>query len=302
MNNNLITIIIYSSVFIFFVFLFLIFYIVFNKKINYWLKYYNKAKLMFNDENIIESIFNTNNLSKRYLETNWKLILLIYTLLLGSQLGIESVATALLIGFFFPSIYIPIICFILIVIKTTVLFYFFKWEVKKMHNYTNKKFYKTKQTYKYVFSAVVPVGVNKKDNIDIWNLIYKLYYKSLNYIKDYKCFLFWTEVYTDKDRLEFKINNRVRNIPDVDKTSFDITYVSIVKEYKIIEKIFEYKIIDFNSKEELTKEQIINYLVSKIFILSTTYIEQFWPEMIILNPKKCVDKALNFYDEWFENN
>lgn len=131
MSNNLTTIVIYSSVYIFFVIVFLIFYIVFNKKINYWLKYYNKAKVMFKNENIIESIFNTNNLSKRYLETNWKLILLIYTLLLGSQLGIESVATALLIGFFFPSMYIPIICFILIVIKTTVLFYFFKWEVKK---------------------------------------------------------------------------------------------------------------------------------------------------------------------------
>lgn len=297
MSNNLITIIIFLSVFIFFIIPFIVIFVIFKKMIDYWQKYFNKAKWLLNNDELIKNIFNINNLSKRFFEANWNPILLAYTLLISLQLSIELITGVVLVVIFFPSIIVAIILFILIIVKTAILMFSLKWQVNKFDKNANKNFYKNIQIYKYVYSCNIPVVSNKKDNIELWNSIYKLFYRSLDYIKNYNCLIFNTRMYYSRFPLVFYIDNKVRDVADVDKASFDISYVCIIKEYKIIEKILEYKIIDCNSKEQLTKEQIINYLVSKVFILSTTYIEKLHPQMIIVDAKKCVNKALSLNDD-----
>lgn len=296
MNNNLICLVSWLSIFIISLIIFISFILITIFKPS-WDKSKQIAKNLFITDETINNLFNVNNKIRHYLFiSNTKYIGLVCLNFFSPFVELTIVINIFI--YLNSSINILIICcsisFIRTVIGFFIIYYFLQTILNKK---TNKTISTNEITYvdKYKLLELLPQQ-SKDDEFKVSDLLMDLYSDTFKYIFNYKTYF------------KLGINQNIKNysLKQEEYNSFSkkhynlcysIAYTIIIKKHKIINKLLKYKLVD-HKKKTLNKSELIEGLSNNIFLIASNYLNKIIEiQLLTISKESLIEKCFKKYRE-----
>lgn len=247
---------------------------VFIFKANIWKENIKKSQDLNLDQNIIDNIFSTNNQLRCYLYTNFKYMNILMWDIIVSFITIVCITFALS-AWFGMSTNFKIISFTINAFIFVLMMIFGYLLQNLLNKQINKNICKNNNSISMTSITIVfPFSTHCKDNVKVQKFFKKIYYRSLWYISKFDEFYFVGKNSNYKDVDTKKIQSSNRLLSDIKDLSIYVAYISLINDYKIVNKLLTYKLINPKTQEQMEKKDLIECIVNNVYALSMKHIKR----------------------------
>lgn len=292
MSNDLLVIIVWLSIFLISLISYVACYIYFIKK-NSWKLNIKNANELNLDEDIIKNVFGTSNKLRCYLTLHKKHIMILQGLtafpLLAELLSVAIVSIVLVFyggtseKFMTITFAISFLKLVVCVLSLYFLQNFLDKQIKKNVYVTTNTLQKPKKWL---------VTLNSKDqneNEKFQKLLMKYYQSCFTYIVNYNTFYKLSNNINYQANINEKFMFQNEGFYEISELSIYIAYITLINNFKMVNELLKYNVVDTKTQQSLTKDELIECLIGNVCAISFEYIKRIRPRQYYNSKQLIID-------------
>lgn len=303
MSNDLLLITIWLTLLLISSIVFITTYICFIKK-NFWKINFQKAKDLNLTENTIRNLFGISNKLRWYLSFDNKHLLILNSLfIIPFLIEVFTVGGITIVFIFYggTSDFVLTITLTISLLKTFICTFSMFLLPTFLDKQINKNIYvdnicldRPKDWLTFLYSKDI------EENKILQKKLIKYYQSSFMYIVHYDTFYEWGKNKHYNELLIPEIMNRESDFFEINELSIYIGYITLINNWKNLEDLLKRNIINPTNQQPITKEQLIEYLITNVYAISLRYVKRIKSGQIYF-PKKLINDFFNQYKDTKSN-